>query len=442
MNTRHLSLCCLLAGLSWSGAASAAADPSVARPILPAPQPAESRLLLTDVQAWQAYRTGVHANPDALKKLRQAASANLSLKRFSVVDKSAAPPGGTLHDYTSLGPYWWPDPAKPDGLPYIRRDGERNPESLKTDRAAMESLGLAVSSLIHHAWVDDSAGRRDSEAHARQAARLLRAWFLEPETRMNPHLRFAQRIPGVSEGRGIGIIDTAMLCFLLDEVSLFEHMADTSAWGDGVWTAGDREGLRQWFSDYLDWLLTSDHGRDECKEHNNHGTWYDAQVATFAVFCGRPEVARRQIDELARGRIAKQIAPDGSQPHELARTLSLTYSTFNLLGFAVLARVDARVPQSPADDGSEKAPGALWRWRGENGAGIIPALDWLLPYQLGERPWPHRQITPFSIHASAAWFYRLAGQETGNALYADAARKLAREPWSAVSYFGAGMKSK
>lgn len=440
MHTRHLSLCCLLAGLSWSGATSAAAAPSAALPTVPAAQPAEPRFLLTDLQAWQAYRTAMQANPDAVEQLRQTAFAKLSLKRFSVVDKNTAPPGGTLHDFTSIGPYWWPDPAKPDGLPYIRRDGERNPESLDTDRAAMESLGLAVSSLIHYAWIDDSAGRIGSEPHARQAARLLRAWFLEPETRMNPHLRFAQRIPGISEGRGIGIIDTAMLCFLLDEVSLFEHMADTSEWGDEVWTAGDRAGLRQWFSDYLDWLLTSDHGRDECKEHNNHGTWYDAQVATFAVFCGRPEIARRQINEFARGRIAAQIAPDGSQPHELARTLSLTYSTFNLLGFAVLARVDARVPQSPVDD--KNAPVALWQWRAENGAGIIPALDWLLPYELGERAWPHRQIKPFDRLASAAWFYRLAGQETGNALYTDAARKLARQPWEAVSYFGAGMKLK
>lgn len=438
MNIFRLSLCCLLVGSPWSGAALSAADGSAALPGSPAPQGADSRLLLTDIRAWQSYRIAMRRDPDAVERLRQTAVANLSRKRLSVVDKSAAPPGGTLHDYTSMGPYWWPDPAKPDGLPYIRRDGLRNPESLKTDRAAMESLGLAVSSLIHYAWIDDSAGRSGSEAHADQAARLLRAWFLEPETRMNPHLRFAQRIPGVSDGRGIGIIDTAMLCFLLDEVSLFEHMADTSEWDDKVWTPGDRAGLRQWFSDYLDWLLTSDHGRDERKEHNNHGTWYDAQAVTFAVFCGRPEVARRQIDEFARGRIAAQIAPDGSQPHELARTLSLTYSTFNLLGFAVLARVS----RSLMDDGRENAPGLLWRWRAENGAGILPALDWLRPYQLGERPWLHRQITSFSNHASAAWFYRLAGQETGNALYAEAARKLAREPWDAVSYFCAGMRPK
>lgn len=437
MNILRLSLACLLIGSSWPGVALASGELLIE---LPAPQRAAPMLLLTDVRAWQTYRTALQANPAARERLRQTASAQLSIRRLSVVDKKAAPPGGTLHDYTSMGPYWWPDPAKPDGLPYIRRDGERNPESIDTDRATMHSLCLAVSSLIHYAWLDDSAGRTGGEPHARQTARLLRAWFLDPETRMNPHLRFAQRIPGISDGRGIGIIDTAMLCFLLDEVSLFEHMADTSAWGAGVWTAGDRAGLRRWFSDYLDWLLTSDHGRDECKEHNNHGTWYDAQVAAFAVFCGRPEVARRQIDEYARRRIAAQIASDGSQPHELARTLSLTYSTFNLLGFTVLACVDARVPQSPADGGN--APIALWRWRAENGAGIIPALDWLLPYALGERPWPHRQIKPFVSHADAAWFYRLAGHETGTALYADAARKLARDPWEAVSHFYAGMKPK
>ena len=47
---------------------------------------------------------------------------------YSVMDKKQVPPSGDKHDYVSQGPYWWPDPTKADGLPYIRKDGLVNPE--------------------------------------------------------------------------------------------------------------------------------------------------------------------------------------------------------------------------------------------------------------------------------------------------------------------------
>ena len=390
-----------------------------------------------NMQTWQTYRTTLLNQPEALERLRHAADASLAIKRLSVVDKKAPPRGGSLHDYTSMGPYWWPDPAKPDGLPYIRRDGRPNPETKDGDRQALHALCTAVSSLINRAWVDDSPGRSDSEAHARQAGMLLRAWFLDPETRMNPSLRFAQSIPGRTDGRGIGIIDTTAFCFLLDELGLFEQMADSANWPAGVWTDKDRAGMRQWFSDYVDWLLTSKNGKDEAREHNNHGTWYDAQVATYAMFCGRAEVARSQIDGFARQRIAAQIFPDGSQPHELARTKSFNYSVFNLLAFCVVARVDELVPPLPKNAGA--ASPALWNWRAENGAGIVPALDWLQPYLRGEKPWTHQQIEPYSGQPTAAWLYHLAGRSTGDSTYIETAKKLAHFSWEKISFFCAGI---
>jgi hypothetical protein len=335
-----------------------------------------------------------------------------------------------------MGPYWWPDPSKPDGLPYIHRDGERNPESSKGDHAALSALCNAVSPLVRQTWLDDSPDRVASRPYALQAGRLLRAWFLDEETRMNPHLRHAQAIPGLTDGRYIGIIDTHILCFLLDEVGLFEYMAARSAWGDEVWSAADRAGLRQWFSDYTDWLLTSRNGRDASAAENNHGTWFDAQVALFSTFAGRPEIARAQIEKSAREPIEGQITSDGRLPHELKRTLSLHYCNFNLLGFAVLASVDAQVRGTATDDIS--GGGSLWRWKAGNGAGIATALDWLHPYALGEQPWTHKQIKPYDRQALTAWLYWRAARATGDARYADAARRLAADPWDLASRFSAG----
>ena len=64
----------------------------------------------------------------AYKELLKNADALLNYKPVSVMDKTALPPSGSKHDYMSIGPYWWPDTTKPDGLPYIRKDGEVNPE--------------------------------------------------------------------------------------------------------------------------------------------------------------------------------------------------------------------------------------------------------------------------------------------------------------------------
>src|SRR5215471_19027754 len=64
----------------------------------------------------------------ALARLESDARKALKQEPVSVVTKAVTPPSGDKHDYMSQAPYFWPDPSKPNGLPYLRRDGERNPE--------------------------------------------------------------------------------------------------------------------------------------------------------------------------------------------------------------------------------------------------------------------------------------------------------------------------
>lgn len=141
------------------------------------------------------------------------------------------------------------------------------------------------------------------------------------------------------------------------------------------------EGIALWFSAYLEWLLTSDHGRGESQKANNHGTWYEVQVASFALFVNRPDLAREVLEGAASWRVASQIDPDGSQPHELARTRSLGYSVMNLRGMLLLARLGEEVGVD------------LWRFETQDGRSIRRALDWLAPYADPQREWPHPQIT-------------------------------------------------
>lgn len=303
----------------------------------------------------------------AVKRLRQQAASALKAGPFSVMDKTRLPPSGDKHDYLSLGPYWWPDPEKKDGLPYIRRDGEVNPESRTgTDRPAFEGMASSVYpvALAHYLTGD--------EACARHAATLLRVWFLDPATRMNPHLNYGQGIPGHTEGRAAGIIDTHSLVDVIDAAGLLESSPD--------WTPEDRRGMMAWCKAYLQWLRTSKIGRGEARAPNNHGTWYDAQVAALALFVGQDGVARETLETAKHRRIDVQIQPDGSQPLELARTKSFAYTLFNLRALFVLASLGERLGVD------------LWNYRSPDGRSIRAALDAVAEYARPDKRWPHKEL--------------------------------------------------
>ena len=140
--------------------------------------------------------------------------------------------------------------------------------------------------------------------------------------------------------------------------------------------------LKAWFSQYLDWMTTSPIGLDEWDERNNHGTAYDMQAAALALFVGHEEQARKILENDTKKRIASQIEPDGSQPHELARTRSLSYATLNATLFCELAVI------------GEKVGVDLWNYETADGRSIKRAVEWLMPYWKGDKPWTRQQITP------------------------------------------------
>jgi len=304
-----------------------------------------------------------------IKRLRLEADEALKQGLFSVMDKKQTPPSGDKHDYMSLGPYWWPDPKKPDGLPYIHRDGRVNPEARTndTDRPAFGRMTEAVDSLAL-AWYFTN-----HEPYADHAAKLLRTWFLDPATKMNPHLQFGQAIPGRTQGRDIGIIDTARLVSIIDAIRLLESSP--------AWTAKDQSEMCEWCTEYLKWLRTSKLGLGEEKKLNNHGTWYDAQVVSLALYTGQNNLSRKILELVKTRRIDKQIEPDGKQPYELARTKSLGYSIGNLRGLFNLATM------------ADNLGIDLWHYESPDGRSIKKALDFLAEHIETGQKWPYEQIT-------------------------------------------------
>ncbi len=326
-----------------------------------------------------------------LRIIRRYADEALARGPWSVLDKPLTPPSGDKHDYYSVGPYWWPDPDKPDGLPYIRRDGKVHPDRAKYDNTGMGRTISAVRDLAR-GWYFTG-----EPAYAEHAAMLLRNWFLAADTKMNPHLQYGQAIPGRTEGRGIGIIDTAGLIDLVDSVGLLGS--------SDAWTDDDQRHLQDWFRQYAMWLVNSSHGRDEDATANNHAVWYDAQVASFALFAGDDETVRRVLSQVGPRRIATQIEPDGRMPAELARTKSFDYTSMNTRGFLRLAQLAGNVDVD------------LWSYQSADGRSLAAALDWLAPYVLEEKPWTYEQIAHISP-GRAASLYRQAALHLDNPVYA------------------------
>lgn len=305
----------------------------------------------------------------ALAELLSIADKSLKNGPYSVVYKEKVPPSGDKHDYMSVGPYWWPDSTKANGLPYIRKDGQVNPEryAIKDDE-----YQNAISRDVYFlglAWFYTG-----NEKYAIHAAGLLRTWFLDTATRMNPHLNYGQAIPGITDGRGIGLIDTHNVTMLIDGIQLLK--------GSRALSAAEYKGIQDWYRQFLQWMRTSPIGMDEADELNNHGTWYDVQQVAIALFTGQKELARQMLEQQSKKRIDNQLEAEGGQPKELARTLSWNYSLFNLRAFFELALL------------AENVDVDLWNYESPGKKSLKKAYAWLLPYVTGKKEWQYQQIKP------------------------------------------------
>lgn len=314
-------------------------------------------------EAKAEFQAGDASLKPVFDELITNAKKALTSKPVSVMDKLQVPPSGDKHDYISQAPYFWKDASGH----YVRRDGERNPESGKDSDAGR--IGKMCSNT--HALAMGFYFTGD-EAYAAHAAELLRVWFLNPATRMNPNLNYGQGIPGQVDGRPMGIIGTRSFVQLVDDLCLLSTSKS--------WTAADQQGMATWMSDYLKWLRTSKIGVGEENATNNHGTFYDTQAAAIAAFIGDTALAQQIISEARNRRIAKQIEPDGKMPRELQRTKSFGYSAFNLRALEDLASIG----QNLGID--------LWHFTTSDGRSIRKALDFMAPYADPSHKWPYQEI--------------------------------------------------
>jgi hypothetical protein len=317
----------------------------------------------------------------------------------TVTASRAVRSAGGVHDFFSEGDYWWPDPRHVDS-PYIQRDGMTNPDNFVDHRRAMIRFSRVMGALASAYLINPD------ERYAEQAFRHARAWFMDVETLMSPHLKFAQAIKGRFTGRGIGIIDTIHLLEVARALQVLEN--SKAALKD------DYIIFRNWFADYLGWLTTHPYGLDESRALNNHGTCWTMQVAGFACFTGNDsllQVCRERFQDI---HLPGQMAVDGSFPKEIARTKPYGYSLFNLDAMVMICQVlensrgtrhEARGTRHKARGTRDEAQGTrhkpasrrlgtredLWSVTIDGGRSIRKGVDFLLPFVRDKKSWPFKQ---------------------------------------------------
>ncbi|WP_171650543.1 alginate lyase family protein [Paenibacillus foliorum] len=290
---------------------------------------------------------------------------------YSVMYKTGTPPNktpsnpeGDKHDYWSAAPYWWPDPTKPDGLPYINRDGETNPEGLtdKYDKQSYTLLRTTVSILsLAYYYTNDNK-------YADRAALLLKTWFIDPETKMNPNMNYAQGVGGAENGRKEGVLESDKLLEIIDSIELISN--------SGSWSSSDTLSFKKWLMQYTEWLQASPLAQAEKATINNHGTWYDAQFVNYLMYLGKKEDAKAYLQKTAIPRISAQIMDDGTMPEELRRTRPFHYFLFNLIPFSMLSILGDQVGVD------------LWN----SGDGIRKAYGFIAPYIIDFAQWPYDEL--------------------------------------------------
>lgn len=343
-------------------------------------QPRDNPLAFLSLPAMQQTRQALNtgeANAHSLQawqQLQRQADRALTQPDPSVMDKGIMPPGGSRHDYLSLSAYWWPDPQQANGLPWIQRDGQVNPASKnnQSDGARFARFSADVQALTL-AWYFSGDVRYASKAQS-----MLRHWFIDPATRMNPNLNYAQGVPGRSDGRHDGVLDGRYFATRLVDALLLLRDAPG-------WTLQDQQAMQHWFCDYLHWLQTSPLALKERGAPNNHGSWYSAQLAGIAWYLQRPAVMA-EMATLAQNKIDGQIHADGSQPFELARTRSFHYSVFNLQALTATAQLAQR-----------SGAGDIWHYRNAQGGSLLAALNYMAPYSDPMKPWPWKNRDRVSL---------------------------------------------
>ena len=301
-----------------------------------------------------------------ISKLVIKADKALTAEIPSVTYKKSLPASGNKHDYFSTAPYFWPDESKSDSLPWIRRDGEVNPMTKVGDNIQKDKMFGLVNTLSGAYYITNDM------RYARQANKILYAWFIDEDLKMNPNVDYGQAIPGLNDGRPFGLIEWTGLTDVLRSAQILDKY--------GQLEPKVKKGLNEWVEQFAKWMATGSNALEEDNTINNHGSWFDNTITSLFLYKNDIKSLKSRLEVVKTKRIAAQIKPDGSMPHELARTKSLSYTIMNTKALLQLCYLGKRFNID------------LYHYRCDGSGSVKDAVKFLTPYAFGEK-WPYQQIT-------------------------------------------------
>lgn len=370
---------------------------------------AKAQILPLDKQRLSALKEAYQQGNDrAVKAVKayEVTAVKLMKDKAPTVKSKILPPSNDVRDYISLSRYWWPDSTKKDGLPYVRHDGKVNPEidSYMSEKA-MVRMANAVDCLSLLYFVTGKS------VYAEHCARYLRAWFTDSITGMNPNMVYSQIIPGRTKLRGTGILDARHACRALCMSTLIKEYVG--------WTEQDQAQLTEWGKAFLYWLEHSTQGQMERRAKNNHGLWFDVTHMELLAFLGYENRIREVLRDDFMQKLNTQIAEDGSLPQELARTLSLHYSTFVCEAALQASFIAAGIGEN------------LWTMKTTSQRSLADVVAFLFPYYKAPEKWSHKQIRKFDNRRATPVLLE-AGKALGNKNYIKLAYQLGMTGKSAL----------
>ncbi|EAU83852.2 hypothetical protein CC1G_09521 [Coprinopsis cinerea okayama7 len=295
----------------------------------------------------------------AQRMIRNWASKWASEGPWSVMLKDATPPSGTKHDYMSWAPYWWPDCSDVGNTtvlseeevwttcPYRRRDGEFNPDVRGVnDVGNFQDMSDAV---LYNAlaWSLEEAGK-------------TLTWFLNPDTRMNPNLNFAQMIRGSNgrPGSATGVLDLKGMAKIASAILIFRKGGSTE------WTSDDDEQMVEWSREYIEWLETAELALDEGNSRNNHGSFYYNQLAALKLIVDDIPGAINVSSTYFSRQFQSQIAADGEQTNariwKYADPSSNVWEITSAEGATIKTALDYAMTHSASSSGESQYAAELY----------------------------------------------------------------------------------
>ena len=297
------------------------------------------------------------------------ANKALAFEVNPVTNKTKIPASNNKHDYLSYAPYKWPDNRKLDGLPWVTKDGEINPVSqgYDTDFKRTQEFFKVIETLSWAFYFSED------EKYATKVIELIKVWYINENTKVNPNINFGQAVPGAADGRKAGVQEWLRQYHVITALQIFEQA--------GVLPNTIKRDMGTWLTTYLRWLQTNKMAVEAGKTGQNHANHYNHQVLGLLLYLGRTEEAKQVIENAKYDRIAVQILPDGRQPKEMGRTRSVHYASLNLWSLTELTFIGKNLGVD------------LWNFETEDKRSLKRAFAYLKLFVESPENWNFKEIS-------------------------------------------------